>query len=289
MIRLRIGGVSEHFNFPWHYAISNNYFSDQGIELIWHDYAGGTGAMINALKNNELDMALLLTEGAINGIANGGNFKIVQSYVNSPLIWGIHTSVKNNIASLSELNKMRYAVSKLGSGSHLMAFVHAKEKGQTIAQEQMKVVNDLQGARNSLGLLETDIFFWEKYTTKPFVDSGELKRIGEFPTPWPCFVLVAQNHLLSIYGEMLETIRDTIVQSTKYLTADLGKLADLISLKYNLKNTDSIDWLTTTTWATNSKISEIILNKILIYLSELGMCSSPILAKDLVYDTTMLN
>ena len=34
---------------------------------------------------------------------------------------------------------------------------------------------------------ELQACMWERFTTKPFVDSGELKAVDGVPTPWPCF------------------------------------------------------------------------------------------------------
>jgi sulfonate transport system substrate-binding protein len=40
---------------------------------------------------------------------------------------------------------------------------------------------------------ESDVFYWEKYTTKPHVTSGELRMIGEFSAPWSGFLIVANK------------------------------------------------------------------------------------------------
>jgi hypothetical protein len=52
---------------------------------------------------------------------------------------------------------------------------------------------------------------WEKFTTKPLVDSGEWRRVGECVTPWPCFVVAATNTALEKFGpdllEVLEVVR----------------------------------------------------------------------------------
>ncbi|KAG6842360.1 hypothetical protein C0991_010650 [Blastosporella zonata] len=37
----------------------------------------------------------------------------------------------------------------------------------------------------------TSAFMWEWFTTKPFVDSGEVKFIGSVPTPWPSWLVAA--------------------------------------------------------------------------------------------------
>lgn len=90
MHTIRVGGVPEHFNYPWHYGIKNGIFQDENIKVIWSDVKGGSGAMCHMLENNELDVALILTEGIVKHIHNGGNAKIIQQYVKSPLIWGVH-------------------------------------------------------------------------------------------------------------------------------------------------------------------------------------------------------
>ena len=71
MIKLRIGGVPEHFNLPWHLALEARRFESLGIEVAWRDYPGGSGAMAKALRDGELDAALLLTEGAVAAVADG--------------------------------------------------------------------------------------------------------------------------------------------------------------------------------------------------------------------------
>ena len=63
MLRLKIGGVPEHFNLPWRMAIEEGKFRAQGVQLHWSDMGGGTGQMIRGLKNKTLDVAVLLTEG----------------------------------------------------------------------------------------------------------------------------------------------------------------------------------------------------------------------------------
>jgi len=70
MIKLEVGGVPEHFNLPWHLALEAARFAPFKIDLRWRDYPDGSGAMAKALRQGELDAALLLTEGAVAGIAD---------------------------------------------------------------------------------------------------------------------------------------------------------------------------------------------------------------------------
>ena len=90
--KVKIGGVPEHFNYPWHAAMKKGLFSEYGLEVEWHDIKGGSGAMCQLLDQGDLDMALVLTEGIVKHIVQGGMARIVQQYVKSPLIWGVHAS-----------------------------------------------------------------------------------------------------------------------------------------------------------------------------------------------------
>ena len=146
MIKIRVGGVPEHFNLPWHLALEARRFESLDIELTWSDYPGGSGAMAKALREGELDAALLLTEGAVAAIADGAAFKIVSLYTDSPLVWGIHVPATSRFRSEADLRGARYAISRLGSGSHLMAFVHARAKGWPVEQLAFVPVGNLAGA-----------------------------------------------------------------------------------------------------------------------------------------------
>ncbi|MEZ4983916.1 MAG: ABC transporter substrate-binding protein, partial [Saprospiraceae bacterium] len=153
---IRIGGVPEHFNLPIHLAHERGDFQSRGIDIAWTTYKGGTGQMTQALRNGEVDVCILLTEGIVLDIVNGNPAKIVSNYVISPLIWGIHTAADNPLNNHLDIYDKRYAISRFGSGSHLMAIVDATSKDQAIAPEQFHLVQNLEGALQSLAHHETD-------------------------------------------------------------------------------------------------------------------------------------
>ena len=103
MTTVRIGGVPEHFNLPWHLALEEGLFEKEGIALQWIDFPDGTGAMNRALKAGELDLAIPLTGGIIKGIAQGTPAKILQLYVSSPLLWGVHVAADSDLHTIDQL------------------------------------------------------------------------------------------------------------------------------------------------------------------------------------------
>ena len=266
MKTIRIGGVPEHFNYAWYLGLKNNFFKDKGINLRWVDCPGGTGEMTEALRTNSIDMAVVLTEGIVKAISDGLSSKIVQTYVESPLIWGIHVANNEPYQTLSELKNTQAAISRLGSGSHLMAYINAQQLGWNTEQDlKFKIIKNLEGGVRALSNGDADYFLWEKFTTKPFVDEGIFRRIGECPTPWPCFVIAARNELINSDSSSLNTILEIINTITKKFKK-IPEIDQIISKRYKQKQTDVQQWLSQTEWSQKNideKTIEIVQNKLM--------------------------
>ena len=128
MKTIKIAGVPEHFNLPWHLSLDNDEFKSENIDLQWIDVPEGTGKMCEMLRKNETDIAVLLTEGIIKDIVAGNDCSIIQVYVKSPLIWGVHVTYNSDYDTIHDLKNTKAAISRLGSGSQLMAFFNDKNK-----------------------------------------------------------------------------------------------------------------------------------------------------------------
>ena len=175
MKKILIGGVPEHFNLPWYLTLSDKKYTDENINLRWKDYYGGTGEMCKALRDGTIDMAVILTEGIVRDIINGNDSKIVQVFVKSPLLWGIHVADNSDYKDVSDLKGTEAAISRFGSGSHLMAYVNAENHGWDYEEDlEFKVIKDLDGALKNLPEGNGDYFMWEKFTTKPYVDDWSI-------------------------------------------------------------------------------------------------------------------
>ncbi|MFT5384910.1 MAG: sulfonate transport system substrate-binding protein, partial [Saprospiraceae bacterium] len=122
---IRVGGVPEHFNLPIHLAREQKLFETRGVSVEWTTYKGGTGQMIKAMADGEIDLCILLTEGILNAIVKGSPLKIISEYVTTPLTWGIHTGTDNPLDNYRDIYTKKYGISRFGSGSHLMAIVDA--------------------------------------------------------------------------------------------------------------------------------------------------------------------
>ena len=252
-MKIRCGGVPEHFNYPWHVAIEQGYFAAEGIELEWTDYKGGTGAMCQDLRADIIDIATLLTEGAIADIANGNPAFIDRVYVASPLIWGIHTGAQSKHTNPNATGPIIYAVSRMGSGSHLMALVDRMQRGLSLDNASWQLIQNLDGARISLQKNESDYFLWEKNMTAPYVYNGELRRIGECPTPWPSVVITIGN---TAYNRIknFEGMYRALQKAVAYIQ-HLPDAAQTIATIYNINIEDARDWYTRISWGLDKPLS----------------------------------
>lgn len=264
MTELKIGGVPEHFNMPWHMAIENDEFKDEGIDLVWKDFHGGTGAMCKALREKEIDISIILTEGIIKDIINGNQSKIVQTYINSPLLWGIHVGAESDYNTVADLEGKKPAISRIGSGSQLLAIVNAKKRGWSTTDLDFEIVGNLLGGVDALTNGEADYFMWEHFTTKPLVDNGTFRRIGDCPTPWPCFVIAVRDEVLANNYDEVKKILSIINNKVKSLSTHAKKkrYIDLFSMRYNLEKEDIKDWLTITEWNQGKPISRTLIKSI---------------------------
>ncbi len=276
MKKVRLIGVPEHFNMPWHMAIEEGAFEERGIDLQWTDIPEGTGRMCQMLLENETDLAIILTEGLVKSISEGNPARIVQEYIASPLLWGIHVGAQSRFKSISELKGTRAAISRFGSGSHLMAFINAQNKVWKTEELKFEVIDNLQGAVEALTNGSADYFMWEHFTTKPLVDRGVFRRLDDCPTPWPCFVIAATEKFLAKNKGTLKHILQ-IINAYTIEFKQIPSIDRTLANRYGQKLEDIEEWLALTRWSQShmdpqmlDKVQNTLLNLKLIDQKEVS-------------------
>ena len=72
---------------------------------------------MTSLQSNEIDIGIGLTEGWIAALGkqkDTAGFKLVGTYVETPLCWAISTGVDRNIKSALDLKGKKIGVSRIG-------------------------------------------------------------------------------------------------------------------------------------------------------------------------------
>ncbi|MCL5128039.1 MULTISPECIES: substrate-binding domain-containing protein [unclassified Algibacter] len=249
MKKVNIGGVPEHFNLAWYLTLKNGEYKDENINLRWHDYYGGTGAMCKALRDGDIDIAVILTEGIVKDIIAGNPSKIVQTFVQTPLNWGVHVAQNSTYKTVEDLKGTKAAISRYGSGSHLMAYINAQNNNWDLEKDlDFEVIKNLDGAVEGLTKGKGDYFLWEKFTTKPLVDSGVFRRIDNCPSPWPCFVIAVREDFIKNNEAELKTILKIINNTTEEFK-EIPSIDKTIANRYEQQLEDVQEWLSITEWS----------------------------------------
>lgn len=270
MGQLRVAGVPEHFNLPWYLLAESSALKFVDLDVDWRDVPEGTGAMIEMLDAGEADLAMLLTEGAVKGIAEGARYRIVSHYTTSPIVWGIHVAAASEFHTIEQLRGARYAISRPGSGSQLMAMIHARDQGWPVDALKFRTVGTIEGARRALARGEADVFLWEKFMTAPLVERGEFRRLGTYPTPWSCFVACASQASLAMRGEdIAQAMRGALISAAE-LVADPAAAA-MIARRFGLRRREAEKWLMQTSWAEEPGIDEAVIARVAETLADAGI------------------
>lgn len=247
MKTLRFTGVPEHYSYPIITALKN---LEKRYPNTWEYSPGGTGEMLEKLKNREVDVAILLTDGFLK---SQSTYKpiFVDFYVSSPLHWGIHTFYESSATSVNDLEKTPVLISRKFSGSHLMAQLLQKQENWK-SEISLKQIGDLKGALDYCTKNKEDfIFLWEKFTTEKFCKPGAFKSVGTIATPWPAFTIALDPDAFRSYDKtwitnLFEEIKSEVIRIIE--SEDfVNKIAEFAALDQQKIE----DWLSYTHWYQN--------------------------------------
>ncbi|KAF2648885.1 hypothetical protein K491DRAFT_611836 [Lophiostoma macrostomum CBS 122681] len=273
---LRIGFVPEHFSTPLHFAQKHHALSATLIP-----FPSGTGHMVTSLRAGEIDIGIGLTEGWIAALGKSqedAGFKLVGTYVETPLCWAISTGARrDDIQSIEDLRGKKVGVSRIGSGSYVMSFVLAEQQGwlssssssssntqqpSTQSPFPVQVLQTFKNLRDGVnkireGEAEADFFMWEHFTSNRYYSTNEIKRVGEIYTPWPSWHIVASTSLLfpstssstSSTSPDLETFLRKLNAGISYFNAHPSEAIAYISTHLDYSAADAEAWLQTVRFA----------------------------------------
>ncbi|KAJ3227604.1 hypothetical protein HDU81_006560 [Chytriomyces hyalinus] len=210
---LAVGCVPEHFSIPFFHTKTSpsNPFKITSCP-------SGTGQMIKMLQSGEIDICVGLTEGLVAGLAKESEkagFKIVGSLTRSSLTWSVAVSPQQmqpggifeaneafaGVDPASRIRGKTVGISRFGSGSHLIPFVISSTSTSNASAEYKFVqLHDIAGLRDGIATGQADAFLWERFTTKKYVDSGELAVLGSVTPPWPAFMFACRTEVLETAG-----------------------------------------------------------------------------------------
>ncbi|KAG8890838.1 hypothetical protein FRB98_004883 [Tulasnella sp. 332] len=286
MAPLRVGYVHEHFASP----LLQYQDADAGKSFNLVGCPGGTGQLIKALTDDQVDVVVALTDALLAGIAKGSEYKLVGSYVSeqhpfarrleveasrrcakplfnmprtdSPLNWAIVTGTETKYESRRDLRGTTFGISRKGSGSELMVKLMARQEGWT--KEGSKDLEEIN---------------FKGFTTKPYVDAGEVRFIGSVPTPWPSWSIAAH---ISTTRAPIDAVITFVATLNSYVTdfnsqaSRVQKNVDYIKKHFKYPEEDIRAWLRTVEYPEDcTKLDGAMICKTLATLADTGVVVRP--------------
>lgn len=249
--------------------------------------------MVTALQSGEIDIAVGLTEGWVAGICKAqaaqkdAGFKIVGTYVDTPLRWAISTGTERaDLNSIEDLRGKKVGVSRIGSGSYVMSYVLAHQKEWLDPNSNqppfpVEVLNTFKSLRDGVNDGAADFFMWEYFTSKRYYDNREIKHIGDQYSPWSSWMIVATNPLLHPNGqhknqpaltEELEDVLTKINAGIRYFNENKDEAVEYISTKLDYSQEDARAWLPTVEFAKDVRGADFeSANKTVFILQQAGV------------------
>ena len=161
-----------------------------------------------------------------------------------------------------------------------MAFVHAQQRGWNPQALKLVLIGDLNGARRAFRQGEADAFMWERAMTQPLVDQGEFRRVGEYPTPWPCFVIAARREVIEQQPQALRKMVDIITKAGQAFKHNPDATQMVIN-RFGIKPADAQAWLAHTQWTNGEPLSTDVIQRVGQTLLELQVIEQMVEIADL--------
>jgi ABC-type nitrate/sulfonate/bicarbonate transport system substrate-binding protein len=252
--------IPEHFLTPILLAQKHSFFIKRGLNVQLVPQPSGTGQLISSYKEGKIDAAIGLTEGFVNGLAATPDlYRLIGTYVASPLCWAISAGAKNHaLTKATQLRNGKIGVSRIGSGSFVMSYVFADQQGWLDETKSAKApfefvkLDTFKGLRDGVNNAHADAFMWERFTTKKYYDSGEIKEIGEIYTPWPSWLITATPALLE-RPDQLSDLLESINEGIKYFLGHYDEGIEHIYTNLDYSKDDAEAWFQTVRYPDNVK------------------------------------
>jgi ABC-type nitrate/sulfonate/bicarbonate transport system substrate-binding protein len=275
----------EHFSTPLEFAKQHYNLTAQLLP-----YPSGTGHMVTALQAGDIDIGVGLTEGWIAALgkaqaaSSDAGFRLVGTYVETPLCWAISTgSERSDITGVADLKNSTVGVSRIGSGSYVMSYVLADQNGwleKDTKPFKVEVLDTFKNLRAGVNDKTADFFMWEHFTSKKYYDNGEIKRVGEIYTPWSSWKIVASNN--ADEAEVKDVL-SKINQGVKHFEENQEEAVKYIYTNLDYSEEDAREWLKTVKFAKDVKgVDEAVVERTVATLRKAGVLGDGVDPKSMI-------
>ena len=107
---------------------------------------------------------------------------------------------------------------------------------------QFEVKGNFEALRASVNDASTAAFMWENFMSKPYHDSGDIKKIGEIVRPWPCFMMAARAPTISARLDDIHRVLAAIQGACAQFAHEPAAMQARIVEQFHLTAVDAALW-----------------------------------------------
>jgi sulfonate transport system substrate-binding protein len=123
-----------------------------------------------------------------------------------------------------------------------MSYLLCNKNGFDVSEIDFVTIGGIDNLVESLENEECDIFLWEKFMLKQYVNLNKLEYVETIDTPWPCFMVACRNDVLEENEEGVRGVLKGLFESSKLFKKEREKSIKMIEEKCHLSNEDSEKW-----------------------------------------------
>lgn len=147
------------------------------------------------------------------------------------------------------------------SGSYIMSCVLAQKQGwlqhKGVMPFETVVCGPFKPLRDAVNSGKADFFMWEHFTTKRWFDSGELKRVGEVPTPWNAWYITAAGSRAEEDPRIRELFLPSLEKGISEFQTNTSAATDFIAANMEYSKDDAEEWYKGVTFASPEDLKAV--------------------------------
>ena len=122
-----------------------------------------------------------------------------------------------------------------------MSFVLAHQKAWLETGKEpfeFVILDNFKNLRDAVNSGKADAFMWERFTTKKYYDTKEIKEIGEIFTPWSSWLITAENP----GDERVKSFLEGVNRGVKYFEENTEEAMKWIATNLDYTEQDAREW-----------------------------------------------
>ena len=165
-----------------------------------------------------------------------------------------------------------------------MSYVLAQQRNWLEAGKEpfeFVVCENFKNLRDAVNSGKADAFMWERFTTKKYYDSGEIRQVGDIYTPWPSWMIAAHtSQLEGDNGKRLKKFLDAVNKGIEHFNGNVDEGLEWIAGNLDYTKDDAKEWQKTCTFSSDvTKGDEKMAAEVVDILTKAGVVKEGITAE----------